>query len=330
MQAQDAPLARFSIGMRAGADDAAVRAAVDDGAVVRTHILRPTWHVVAAEDLRWILELTSSKVASGMAARHRQLGLTPPVVERAERELAAVLAGRHFLTRADLLRAFREAGLVQGGDQLAHLVMLAELRGLVCSGPLRDGVHTYALVDEVVAPTPARDDRAGAVRELVQRFYRGHGPASVADLVRWTTLTQADIRPALAELGDELATMEVAGETLWFDPHATARARPARRAFLLPTFDEVHLSYPRLNFPRVDGHPRGGAPHSFAEAGGGLVLCDRRDAGWWKRQELKGGDRVTVTIALASGLDGDQRAAIIAEAERLAAFTGRQLRLDVR
>ena len=112
--------------------------------------------------------------------------------------------------------------------------------------------------------------------------------------------------------------MEVAGEALWFDPDATARTRPARRAFLLPTFDEIHLSYPRLNFPRVEGHPRGGAPHSFAEAGGGLVLCDRRDAGWWKRQELKGRDHVTVTIALASGLDADQRAAVVAEAARLA------------
>ena len=130
VQAQDAPLARYSIGMRSGADDAAVRAAIDEGVVVRTHILRPTWHVVAAEDLRWILELTSSKVVSGMAARHRRLGLTSPVVGRAERALADVLAGRRFLTRADLRRVLGDAGVADRGDQLAHLVMLAELRGL--------------------------------------------------------------------------------------------------------------------------------------------------------------------------------------------------------
>jgi hypothetical protein len=89
VQAQDAPLSRFSLGLRCAADDAAVRRSIDAVDIVRTHILRPTWHYVAAEDLRWILSLTSAKVESAMAPRHRRLGLDDHTrVERAHRLIA--------------------------------------------------------------------------------------------------------------------------------------------------------------------------------------------------------------------------------------------------
>jgi hypothetical protein len=324
-QAQDAPLARFSLGLRtAGATDETVRAAIDDGSVVRTHILRPTWHFVAAEDLRWLLELTSAKVESGMAARHRRLALTSAVVDRAMDELATILAGRRFLTRSAITAAFRDAGIATANDQVGHLILLAELRGLVASGPLRGREHAYALVDEVVAPTPRRE-RDEAVRELVRRFFAGHGPASVTDLTRWAKVTQTEVKAALADLAGQLESLDVDGTTLWFDPALDPGGRAGRHAFLLPTFDEAFLSYPRVNFPRAVGHPRGADAHSFAEAGGGLVVCDGHDAGWWKRQELAGHDEITVRLALATDLDARQRAAVLGAAERLGAFAGRRL-----
>jgi hypothetical protein len=324
-QAQDAPLARFSLGLRtSAATDLTVRAALDDGSIVRTHILRPTWHFVAAEDLRWLLELTSPKVESGLAARHRRLALSTAVVDRAMDELATILAGRRFLTRPAITAAFREGGVATGTDQIGHLLLLAELRGLVASGPMQGREHTYALVDEVVAPTPRRD-RDGAVRELVRRFFAGHGPASLTDLTRWTKVTQAEVKAALDDLAGELESLAVDGTTLWFDPAVDPGGRTTRHAFLLPTFDEAFLTYPRLNFPRAAGHPRGTDAHSFAEAGGGIVVSDGRDAGWWKRQELAGRDEMTVTLALAHDLDARQRADVHRAAERLAAFAGRRL-----
>jgi hypothetical protein len=211
------------------------------------------------------------------------------------------------------------------GEQVGHLLLLAELRGLVCSGPLRRFIHTYALVDERVAPTPSLD-RADAVRRLTRRFFTGHGPAAVGDLMRWTTLNQGDIRPALAELAGSLDSIEIEGTTLWFDPELGTRPRTTPRAFALPIFDEAYLSYARLNVPRAIGHPRGDQPHSYAEVGGGVVVCDRLDAGWWKRKEV-GRDRLVVTLAMASGLDDEQRAAVRSAAARLAVFTGRHLEI---
>jgi hypothetical protein len=326
VQAQDAPLSRFSLGLRCIADDVGVRAAIDSGEIVRTHILRPTWHYVAAEDLRWILAVTSSKVESAMSARHRQLGLDDrAAVDRAHEVIAGALSGMKHLTRREISAVLAQHRLPNSGEQVGHLLLLAELRGLVCSGPLRGSTHTYALVDERVAKTPSLD-RAEAIRQLTRRFFAGHGPAAVGDLMRWTTLNQGDIRPALAELGDSLDSIEVEGTTLWFDPELGRRPRTTPRAFLLPVFDEAYLSYARLNVQRAIGHPRHDQPRSFAEIGGGVVVCDRLDAGRWKRKEV-GRDRIVVTLALASGLDYEQRAAVRAAAERPAVFTGRHLEI---
>ena len=112
------------------------------------------------------------------------------------------------------------------------------------------------------------------------------------------------------------------GVHVWSGPDHLQPGPDAPRAFLLPVFDEQYLSYPSINFPRAAGHPRGDRPHSFAEAGGGVVVCDRHDVGWWKRKEVAGG-RVVVTMGLATSLGTEERALIVESAARLGPFRGR-------
>ena len=323
VQCQDAPLARYSIALRTGLTDQEIRAELDSGAIVRTHVLRPTWHFVAVEDLRWMEALTSVRVEAKMAARHRQLELTPSATELAHALLVAELAGRRWMTRPELGARFAEAGLPSSGEQVGHLLMLAELRGLICSGPMRGTTHTYGLVDEVAPPSPALD-RPDAVRELTRRFFVGHGPADENDLRRWATLTLTEIRAALTDLAADgsLIARTVGESTLWSGPDHPQPRPDAPRAFLLPVFDEQYLSYPSINFPRAAGHPRGDRPHSFAEAGGGVVVCDRHDVGWWKRKEVAGG-RLVVTMGLATSLGTEEHDLIAESAARLGPFTGR-------
>ncbi len=260
VQSQDAPLARWSLAMRTGQPtDDQVRAAIDDGRIVRTHVLRPTWHYVLAEDLRWLLALTSPKVRSGMTARHRQLGLDDPaVVSGLHDTLAGLLAGGRSLTRRQLQTTLARDDL--RGERLGHLLMLAELDGLVCSGPLADGQHTYALVDEWVpsAPVPERDE---ALRDLVLRYFTGHGPATVAHLMRWATPTKREIATTLDDLGDRVASTEVAGDTFWHPPVPPA-APVEQGTWLLPVFDEAYLSYPGSNYPRQP-RPSVGGPRAL-------------------------------------------------------------------
>ena len=177
VQSQERDHAFFSLGLRTRtATYAAVRAEYDDCAFLRTHILRPTWHFVLPEDLRWILAATSERVIRGMAYRHAQVGLADPRhVERSLETLVGLLSGRTFLTRQEIGARFDEHdGLPRKGEQLGHLLLLAELRALICSGPLEGVHHTYALVDEVVPPTPVLEREEGLAR-LAHRFFAGHG-----------------------------------------------------------------------------------------------------------------------------------------------------------
>lgn len=318
VQAQERDHAFFSLSLRTrDSTYAAVRTGLDRGAFLRTHILRPTWHFVRPADLRWILALTSARVESSMAARHRELGLDDArAVDRALDALRELLAGRHYLTRAEIGTEFtaRGRGLPEPGPRLGHLLLVAELRGVICSGPLRGVHHSYALVDEVVPPTTGLDPDEG-LRRLLYRFFAGHGPASVADFARWSSLPAGQSRRALAALADRLETVAVDGVEHWFDPTVVPRvARTAPRAWLLPVYDEAVLTYPRTGFPATADHPFAGRPDPFWAP----VIVGDRNVGRWKRTVRR--DRVTVEARLAPTLDSDAREAIEAAAVRLAEF----------
>jgi len=323
VQSQDAPLARWSLAQRTDyPGDAAITTALDSGELIRTHILRSTWHYLLPEDLGWLLDLTSPKLLRSMAARHRQLELDDPdVVRREQAGLTSLLSGRNFLTRRQIQTVLDRDDL--RGERLGHLLMISELEGLVCSGPLVNGQHSYALVAEWVAPSQAKT-RDEAVTELVQRFFVGHGPASIAHLARWTNLTKSEIKAAITDLGSALDSTVLGGDELW---HAPTLPDPGsgKGAFLFQLFDEAYLTYPSSNFPRVPDHPSGDQALSVAEAGGGVVISDLLDVGWWKRKDL--GRTTRVTLSLAPSLSPRQRSAIEAQAALLAAHTDRTLAL---
>ena len=222
VQGQDAAPARAMIAYRTDQPVTVVDAAVADGRLVRTHILRPTWHYVAPADLRWLLALTSPRPDAPMGARERQLGIDHDLVDRALGAFAERLAGRRFAVRAELGDAVAQAGLLDRshplfGQQVGHLLGFAEYRAVICSAPVAAAAHHYALVDEVVPPEAPRS-REQAVAELVERFITGHGPVAIRELQRWTRLTLAEIRPALAQLGDRLTSETTDGVELWYGP----------------------------------------------------------------------------------------------------------------
>ncbi|WP_051400019.1 winged helix DNA-binding domain-containing protein [Haloechinothrix halophila] len=321
VQAQERDHAFFSLGLRSkDTTYSSVRTALDRGDVIRTHILRPTWHFVAPDDLRWILALTSRRVERSMAARHRQLGLDDtPQLHRALDLLPELLCDRAYLTRTEIGAEFAaRTGLPEPGPQLGHTLLLAELRGLICSGPVKGTQHSYALVDEVVPATRERD-RHEALVELVRRFFAGHGPASVKDFTRWSSLTVSDTRAALADIGDELEHIDVDGTTLWFDPSVPSRTTRTERAFLLPVYDEAVHTYPALNFPVADAHPHTDSDDPFWAR----MILDRRNVGLWKRTIRA--TSVRVETRLAPGLDAAQREAVRLGAQRMADFHEREL-----
>ncbi|HYU15343.1 MAG TPA: crosslink repair DNA glycosylase YcaQ family protein, partial [Candidatus Acidoferrum sp.] len=148
VQAQDYAGAKWGVAQRAAAcGDADVEEAFQSGRILRTHVLRPTWHFVMPADVRWMLQLTAPRIKAAMGHYDRKLDLTPAVYARSNAAIAVALQGGVHLTRQELARVLDAAGIAARGQRLGHLMVRAELDAVVCSGPRRGKQFTYALLD---------------------------------------------------------------------------------------------------------------------------------------------------------------------------------------
>jgi hypothetical protein len=317
VQSQEFAHALWSLRLRAAAGtEAAFRAAFGRGDFLRTHVLRPTWHLVAAEDISWLLAVTAPRVQRLNGTMYRQQGLDQAALDRAAATITDALAGGVVLTRAELGDLLGTSGV-----RLAYQVMNAELEGLIASGPMRGAQHTYALLADRVR---VGRRRSGDLAELAYRFYAGHGPASEPDLARWATLTRRQAAEATEAAAGRLAGIEVNGERLWLTPDTLQPpADPGYGALLLPLYDELTLSYPRLNFPEAEGHPHPAGEDRYA----GCVVVGDRNVGLWRRTVQ--GDTVVVEVTLAPGLSTAQHGAVRTAAAGLAEFLDKRLELTI-
>ncbi|WP_077487641.1 DNA glycosylase AlkZ-like family protein [Sinomonas mesophila] len=330
VQAQEREHALSSLVLRSRVPSiAAARTELDAGSFVRTHILRQTWHFVAAEDLRWLLDLTSPRVEAKEMAYVRKFVPEPRHLDRALDLMGSALAGGRLSTRKELGALMETHGLPGAGEAVGHVLMIAELRGLICGGPIRGREHTYGLVADLIDARPdmpgdgsdgLSGSREASLATLGMRFFAGHGPASAKDLARWATLTAVDAKAAVAgarSLG-ELEEVQVDGIPHWFSPAMAAEPVAARLAdaFLFPVYDEAVLSYPLVTFPSLGDAPR----VDGVEASWGWAVLDATRVGLWKRTVHS--DRVTVETRLAPSLGRGERRRVAAAVDRLAAANG--------
>ena len=181
MQAQDYPMAKWAIGIRLpGSDDALIESTLDQAHILRTHVLRPTWHFVAAEDIYWLLELSTPRIKAGQKGRDRQLELTEPLYTRSNAIIERALSKGQHLRREELIDDLNQAGIRTDQNRASHLLMRAELDKIICSGASRDGKLTYALLPER-APQTKRFNREETLAELASRYFTSRSPARLKD-----------------------------------------------------------------------------------------------------------------------------------------------------
>ncbi|MFP3463611.1 winged helix DNA-binding domain-containing protein [Arthrobacter globiformis] len=218
VQAQEFAYARWSLAQRTtGATAEDVEQAVADGRILRTHILRPTWHFVHRDDLPWLRALSEPRLHQANAGTYRRTGIDDAAASRSADVMAEAVAGGVHLTREQLADRLAGAGFPAKGLALAYLIMHAEISGVLVSGtPVRSpgGAlrQTYAAFDERVAGTawavvPSREESLAA---LVLRYFGSRGPATVRDCADWSGLTMTDVRKGLA-LADEIDPGGIAG-----------------------------------------------------------------------------------------------------------------------
>jgi hypothetical protein len=323
VQAQDYAGAKWALGLRMQrARDADIEAAFSDGTILRTHVMRPTWHFVAPRDIRWMLALTAPRVSAAMAPYNRRLELDATVFRRNQRAMVRALRGGRQLTRQELKVVLVQAGVQADGVQrLAHIVMQAELDAVICSGPRRGKQFTYALLDERVPMVRVRS-RDDSLTELARRYFTSHGPAQLHDFAWWSGLSIADARAGLAAVDRELARETIDGRTYWFRSSGRTVATP-RAAYLLPLFDEYLIAYKDRRaaldpsrWTRVAARDPFSAP----------VVVNGQVVGGWKR--IQKGDSVGIALTLFAPLDKRDGAAITSAARAYTRVLGAHLELS--
>ncbi len=316
MQAQDFAAAKWAIALRTkNQTDHDIEQAFNEGKIIRTHIMRPTWHFVTPSVIRWLLALTSERVHAFNGYYYRQSGLDKAIFQKSNEIIRRTLQGGKQCTR-EQLRQELEKGEVPTKDLgLSFTIMQAELDGIICSGPRIGKQFTYMLLDDRVPNTKAisRDE---ALTELIKRYFQSHGPAQIQDFVWWSGLTVADAKKGIALVGRKLHKEEKEGKTYWWIDSSTQQVSPSHECFLIPGFDEYFIAYKE----RSDVLDKKYAKH-LNQGGGmvnGAIVVEGTMVGGWKRTFEK--DHVVITTQLFENITASQQDALEKQAQRYGQF----------
>ena len=321
VQAQDFDGAKWAVAQRIQkAGDGEIERAFADGSIVRTHVLRPTWHFVAPADIRWMLELTAPRVHAGMSGYFRKYSLDEATFRRSSRVLAAALRQGGELTREEARRVLRGSRIDADGLRLVFILLRAELDGVICSGGRVGKRFTYALFDRRV-PESRPMPRERALEELARRYFISRGPATAHDFAWWSGLTVADARNGLEMAGGVLNREDINGKTYWFsDP--LPRLKPWRGAHLLSPYDEFLISYRDRSAVLHPSFAVQGMQAQFTST----IVVGGHMVGTWRRTLTR--KTVTITLAPFARFRRSDRDAIVTAARRYGAFVDRAIVIE--
>jgi len=240
VQAQDYAGAKWALGLRMQkSGDAMIDKAMADGYIIRTHVLRPTWHFIAPVDARWMIDLTAQRINAFSASRYRQLELDGPVFKKTNDALAKALDGSKQLNRLQVMQVINNAGVKTDDLRFIHLLMRAELDKVICSGGRQ---FTYALFDDRV-PAGAPFVKEEALAALAARYFKSRGPATLRDFAWWGGITMADAKTGLDAVKTGLTSLIAEGNEFWMPIEQINKPGKSPGAYLLPAFDEFAVAY---------------------------------------------------------------------------------------
>jgi hypothetical protein len=316
VQSQDYDISRWSLGQRqTGANEAVIEQAFAEGRVLRTHVLRPTWHFVAPADARWLLELTGPRIKQAMAYYEGRLELDDAIIGRAKDLIASAIAEKGPMTRNEVARVLQDGGIEAQGQRLAQIMIHAELDRVACSGPRRGKQHTYALFDQR-APASKSLPQDEALSALAIRYFASRGPATAKDFSAWSSLTVTEARRAIEMLSGSIGTAEADGRTYYWLGEAPEADASAPRAHLLQTYDEYVMGY--LESRDILG--QGSLFSSGRPTMANMLVVDGVVAGRWRR--TLSGKNLRIDLQLERRLNASEHSALDEAIERLSGFVG--------
>lgn len=325
VQAQDYPMAKWAIGARLpGLTDQAIETAIANAELIRTHLLRPTWHFVAGEDIYWMLDLTAPQIKAAQSSREMQLELTDEVISKSNASIEKALsAGRH-LTREELISALHQAGITTDQNRASHLFARAELEKIICSGASRGSKTTYALLSERV-PKTTELTRDEALQNLARRYFTSRSPATLQDFTWWSGLPARDASRGLELAKSEFDRALIGGRTYWLSHGVTSLHTERDSALLLPTYDEFIISYSDRSAsipPQLEQHMKQISDRGVFRP---IIVIDGQVVGIWKRTLQN--DSLRIEIQPFMDLNPSTKEKITEAAARYGSFMGKEIEL---
>ena len=323
VQSQDYDGAKWAISQRSGLNDEAIEREFTSGAILRTHVLRPTWHFVDPLDIRWMLRLSASRITRIMSSYDLELRLDEKLYKRSSTLFEKVLRDNNYLTRNELKAALERArfGKVDG-QRMARLVMRAETEGIICSGPRRGKQQTYALLDERAPAVPVRD-RDEDLLDLTLRYFAARSPATAHDFSWWSGLAMRDVKRGIDLAGTQLERLEIDEKTYWRSGGVPDDPGPS--AHLLPNYDEFFIGY-------RDRSAIGRRLRSISSVTGGstlinhVVAVDGQLVGGWKR--LADGNGITLQVSILTRLSKSERSRLEEAVRQFETFVERKVKVN--
>lgn len=317
MQAQEYAMAKWAIALRMknAVTDHDIEKAFNDGDILRTHLLRPTWHFVARDDIRWMLDIAAPRVIANNGSMYRKYGLDDKVFSKCFMVMEKMLRDNNYTTR-DAIRAELAKINIEGDSVfMSGIMMQAELTGLICSGPRQGNQFTYALIGER-APKAKILNREEALRELCLRYFTTRGPASVKDFTTWSGLTVKDARDGINLIDDAVVKETIDGTDYYFSPDVPSGRK--EMSFLMPDYDEYGIAYKdrsALNNPKIK---------VVKTVFDRVIIIDGTIAGTWRRTLQK--DNVLLEIQLFEPYTASDKT-IVAAIDKYGKFLGKKVEL---
>lgn len=281
IQAQDYDMSKWAIGARMSKSTIGmVNDALDNGDIIRTHVLRPTWHLVSREDIYWILQLTAPQVRAAMKSNDKRLEITEELFSKSNRLIEKALTGNKHLTREELMAHFKQAGIITNENRASHFLMRAETEGIICSGK-RSGSHqTYTLLPELIIK-PAELTKDECLAKLAQTYFASRSPATLKDFIWWSGLSTTAARHALEMVKNNFIAETINKQEYWLSNDFTIPVTLKASVNLLPAFDEYLIAYADRSAVIHPSHQ----PHAFTNNGifKPVIIINGQAKGIWKR-----------------------------------------------
>jgi hypothetical protein len=316
VQGQEYAQTKWGLGLRLkNLSDDIVEQDFTNGKIIRTHLLRPTWHLVSVEDIRWLLMLTAPRVNAINAYMYRQLELDNTIFKRSHKILEKSLQGGKQLTREAINESFKRNKIEAEGHRLSYIMMYAELAGLICSGARQGNQFTYALLDERIPPSKSisRDE---ALAELTKRYFTSRGPATIKDFSTWSGLTLTECKKGI-EITKNLFEKELVDRNeYYFTESILINKKQIHDIHLLPIYDEFIMGYKDRSALMIFKSKLKSISKFHYNC---MVVYDGQIFGTWKRSFTA--NAVNVEFDFFRPPDKNQRKALSRAVHRLGEFT---------